>query len=189
VLRPKRRAAANWFVHDAHRVPTTAVSKHNLAKRRFYPLSHTNPKRKGRRVETIIPTIFKQRISGAMKKCRKRLDQNRLTADHSSFLQSNFMHSYLAATPCARSVPLCEARRDLYGSQNCLAYRSWFEIANIAPYRLLSRTWNPCVGDAMSNQIQGGSRMCLETQCGMDRNTHSSGDASRCAEPFEATLE
>src|SRR5580704_2910920 len=124
-----------------------------------------------------------------MKKCRKRLDQNRLTADHSSFLQSNFMHSYLAATPCARSVPLCEARRDLYGSQNCLAYRSWFEIANIAPYRLLSRTWNPCVGDSMSNQISMRQPHVLRNAVWHGPERTLFGRRESCAEPFEATLE
>jgi hypothetical protein len=64
-----------------------------------------------------------------------------------------FMDSYLAATLCGGVCLSCEARGDLYGSQNCPAYRSWCGSANIARYRLLSRTWHLCVGDAMSNRI------------------------------------
>jgi hypothetical protein len=108
----------------------------------------------------------------------------------SSFLQSIYGFLSCVHALCEECASLCAARRDLYGSQNCPAYRSWCGIANIARYRLLSRTWHLCVGDAMSNQISRRQPHVLKkTQCGMDRNTHSSGDASLCAEPFEATLE
>lgn len=118
---------------------------------------------------------------------KKKARPNRLTADHSSFLQSILWIPILRPR-CLRGVCLsCEARRG--GSQNCPAYRSWCGIANIAPYRLLSRTWHLCVGDAMSSQISRRQPHVLKKRSLAWTGTHSSGDASRSAEPFETTLE
>jgi hypothetical protein len=62
-------------------------------------------------------------------------------------------YSYLEATLCARSVPVLRGKGGSVWLTKLPGLSIFVGIANIAPYRLLSRTWHLCVGDAMNDQI------------------------------------